>query len=672
MSDSFNGSFIKRDELPQEDFVRVRARHIGYLTKLINRVTEFLNSLNNDLNEIENKIEKTLTNIDIVTSEYCSTLSQNEVAKEIEILREQQAKVLTIKASIHEYCSKELATISIEKPQNVLTSKDFETKSHKSSKSSKSSSSGRSKSSSGRSKSSSRTSLRYIVESKAKIERAKLITADIEQKSQRKLKLIEKRKFLELEEEQLKLLNEIDEAKTGIKIAEIEDQITMLYSEPVVEDSVKEEAKRDYRLSLLLSSNNDIKTNLFQHQHHTVTQVSQSNVNPTVQNPNHHDNSHTVAQSSLADNRYILQSSHHHDNSHTVAQRSLADNRHIQQSSNYYENSHLNKPNVNLTEQNSSYYDNSFTVMQADSRPFISNSRRSNISHIVNQPRVSNNCKLLNQSHPHQDGYASTHSFVINNRPIVHSYRHQDNSHTVPQNAVTSNISSEVPHHHQLDRNNDVAQPTHSDQSESVDAFIDNFIDGQETKLPSYLFEKVNLNFSLQQELESRSLPPVQLIIFNGDPTHWPEFIENFKSRVHLKPTFNDNIRMERLLSVLEGDAKKLVESIGCNSLFYATALKGLKRNFGNPLVVSHMKIKSILEKPQILHNDRDALRQFHQKLKSTITWLDSMGYTSAITSSENLTKAVTRLPHRLRQSFYKSMKYKVSIETMTLRDFEK
>ena len=120
MSDSFNGSFIKRDELPQKDFVRVRAGHIGYLTKLINRVTELFNSPNNDLNEIENKIEKTLTNIDIVTSEYCSTLSQNEVAKEIEILREQQAKVLTIKASIHEYRSKELATISVEKPQKCF------------------------------------------------------------------------------------------------------------------------------------------------------------------------------------------------------------------------------------------------------------------------------------------------------------------------------------------------------------------------------------------------------------------------------------------------------------------------------------------------------------------------------------------------------------------------
>ena len=33
---------------------------------------------------------------------------------------------------------------------------------------------------------------------------------------------------------------------------------------------------------------------------------------------------------------------------------------------------------------------------------------------------------------------------------------------------------------------------------------------------------------------------------------------------------------MEQLISVLEGEAKRAVEFIGCNGIFYATALKSL------------------------------------------------------------------------------------------------
>ena len=160
---------------------------------------------------------------------------------------------------------------------------------------------------------------------------------------------------------------------------------------------------------------------------------------------------------------------------------------------------------------------------------------------------------------------------------------------------------------------------------------------------------------------------------FNGSSERWPEFIENFKKRVHEKTTFDDNTRMERLLSVLEGDAKKAVQSIGVNGIFYASALKALKRDFGNPVVVSQLKLKSLLEQPQIASNDKISLRRFHQQLSTTNTWLKTMGYKSALISTENLAKAVARLPHYLRNQFYKNSAGKISIEGgMNLIDFER
>ena len=161
----------------------------------------------------------------------------------------------------------------------------------------------------------------------------------------------------------------------------------------------------------------------------------------------------------------------------------------------------------------------------------------------------------------------------------------------------------------------------------------------------------------LQLEYESKCLPVMELFRFEGDPCKWPGYIQNFKNRVHDKRGFTDDIRMERLLSVLDGEVKQTVMSIGRNGLFYATAMKTLKRNFGNPMVVSFLKLKSVLDLPQMTNENRAGLRAFHQQLTSVITWLNSMGDISAINSIENTPKAITRFPRFLRSKFYRDFK---------------
>ena len=59
---------------------------------------------------------------------------------------------------------------------------------------------------------------------------------------------------------------------------------------------------------------------------------------------------------------------------------------------------------------------------------------------------------------------------------------------------------------------------------------------------------------------------------------------------------------MERLHSVLKGEAKKSVESTGKSGIFHATALKTLKRDFGNVFTVAYMKTKLLFQKPQLKH----------------------------------------------------------------------
>ena len=161
---------------------------------------------------------------------------------------------------------------------------------------------------------------------------------------------------------------------------------------------------------------------------------------------------------------------------------------------------------------------------------------------------------------------------------------------------------------------------------EPIDSFIDRLVEGQETKI-SECEKDLDAKTALKLEFESRHWPVVPLYRFSGDASHWPEFIECFYTRVHCKSSFDDNIRMTYLLSVLDGEAKKAIEAVGTCGLFYASALKTLKREFGNTLLVSHLCLKSMFNKPQIKANDRSALPEFHQQIKLNITWLSSLGY---------------------------------------------
>ena len=85
--------------------------------------------------------------------------------------------------------------------------------------------------------------------------------------------------------------------------------------------------------------------------------------------------------------------------------------------------------------------------------------------------------------------------------------------------------------------------------------------------------------------------------------------------------------------------------------------MKTLLSNFRNCMLVSILKLKSVLDLPQITNENHTGLRTFHQQLKSVIMRLKSMGETSAINLIENTTITTTRLPGYLRSKFYRDFK---------------
>ena len=130
---------------------------------------------------------------------------------------------------------------------------------------------------------------------------------------------------------------------------------------------------------------------------------------------------------------------------------------------------------------------------------------------------------------------------------------------------------------------------------------------------------------------------------------------------------------MEWLIYVHDREAKRVVTLVGQSEIFYVSALKTLKLNFGDPVVVSYLKLKTVLDLPQLPPNDYNVLRAYHQTLKATVTWLVSMGYNAAIKSAESVTKAVVTLPKYMRSKFYRNFEGKLYDETeYNLEVFEK
>ena len=62
-----------------------------------------------------------------------------------------------------------------------------------------------------------------------------------------------------------------------------------------------------------------------------------------------------------------------------------------------------------------------------------------------------------------------------------------------------------------------------------IDSFIDTLIEGSETVTNFTVDQSLCTETLLERDLESRNLPPMEILTYNGNPSHLPAFIQCFK-----------------------------------------------------------------------------------------------------------------------------------------------
>ena len=89
------------------------------------------------------------------------------------------------------------------------------------------------------------------------------------------------------------------------------------------------------------------------------------------------------------------------------------------------------------------------------------------------------------------------------------------------------------------------------------------------------------------------------------------------------------------------GDAERTISGLGLQGVMYATALKTLKENFGQPSVIARAFIRKITERKKVQPGDRQVLREFSLDMINCLATLRQINYFADVNTNDNLRKIV-------------------------------
>ena len=135
---------------------------------------------------------------------------------------------------------------------------------------------------------------------------------------------------------------------------------------------------------------------------------------------------------------------------------------------------------------------------------------------------------------------------------------------------------------------------------------------------------------------------------YNGNPLHWHEWFEQFKSAIDSQ-SLTDDVKLTYLITLLTGKAKT-AEFAYCG-VIYKDALKTLERKFGQTqAVVSAYLDKLSSFSPLKMPNSHNI--NYSATISGLIGVFYSLSYDAELKSASLLSTAVQKLPPNLKESW--------------------
>ena len=163
------------------------------------------------------------------------------------------------------------------------------------------------------------------------------------------------------------------------------------------------------------------------------------------------------------------------------------------------------------------------------------------------------------------------------------------------------------------------------------------------------------------------SLPRLELETFDGDVSQWPRWHSLFKSLVDEQPLSNDE-KMAHLQSAVTGLARHTIGGMLFDGNLYEDAMAALKDRFGRDEDIVHANLSRVFSSPSPVYLDPSSLEKFHGSVHCAVTVLNNLGYEGDLCSTENLRRAVQKLPSELKRDWGE---YSISIRKPNLIHFD-
>ena len=182
----------------------------------------------------------------------------------------------------------------------------------------------------------------------------------------------------------------------------------------------------------------------------------------------------------------------------------------------------------------------------------------------------------------------------------------------------------------------------------AFDSWIDDLVEFQETSLSNSDPGTVTIADALFKLEARKDIPSIQLPLFNGDALSYTDFIDHFKIHIHDKAHLTDDMRMIQLRMHLKGEAERSISGLGSKGIMYATALKALKEQFGQPSVIVRAVVNKLTRGDRISRNNRQALKEFSLDIINCLAIMHRLHYCADVNANENLRRIVLRFPDHL------------------------
>lgn len=131
-------------------------------------------------------------------------------------------------------------------------------------------------------------------------------------------------------------------------------------------------------------------------------------------------------------------------------------------------------------------------------------------------------------------------------------------------------------------------------KSVPFDVWIDDLVEFQETVLPAAVATNLTIGEALLKSEANKDISSITIPDVNGDPLSYTDFLDHFKIHIHDKSHLTDDARMIQLRMRIKGKAERALAGLGSKGIMYATALKSLKEQFGQPSVIARAVVNKL------------------------------------------------------------------------------